>query len=107
MKVDMPDRRPHLSIDMDFQGQTYKVGFGFRGEWVMEVFVDGPKGGSTMECLLDDACILLSKLLQRGESISFVRQSVAPDCAGSVIGAIITEAEKIQGSVLKGDLSCV
>jgi hypothetical protein len=49
-----------LSVGMDDQGRA------------REVFVDGPKQGSDMEAIIDDACVLLSILLQHGESAAEV-----------------------------------
>ena len=62
----LPDRRPNETTDMVYDGTLYAVTVGFQpdtGE-PREIFTHGARVGSSMDAILDDACILLSILLQ-------------------------------------------
>ncbi len=64
----LPDRRPNQTVELIYDGARYEVTVGFHpatGE-AQEVFCHGAKAGSNMDAILDDACILLSLLLQHG-----------------------------------------
>ena len=63
----LPARRPNLTDSFAWGGVRFTVTAGFdeRGA-IREVFADGVKVGSDTEGLLDDACILVSLLLQHG-----------------------------------------
>lgn len=60
-----------------------------------EVFISSPKIGSELESLLQDACVLVSHLLQRGVSLaalarSLSREGISPSApAGSILGLIL------------------
>ena len=63
----LPDRRPNETVDLVFGGMRYAVTVGYRLDGhVGEVFTHGARVGSTMDMLLDDACVALSLLLQYG-----------------------------------------
>ena len=64
----LPNRRPNRTLDVVHDGTTYAVTIGFDPvtDKVREVFTHGAKVGSAMDGILDDACILLSILLQHG-----------------------------------------
>ncbi len=62
----LPDRRPNLTMEFVYLGTLYAVTVGFQpdtGE-PREIFTHGARVGSNMDAILDDACILLSILLQ-------------------------------------------
>ena len=64
----LPHRRPNQTVELVFDGARYEVTIGFHpatGE-AREIFCHGAKAGSNMDAILDDACILLSILLQHG-----------------------------------------
>ena len=64
----LPHRRPNQTAELVFDGTRYAVTMGFHpttGE-AREIFTHGAKVGSSMDGILDDACILLSLLLQHG-----------------------------------------
>ncbi len=63
----LPSRRPNETIDLEINGTLYAVTVGYYPDGrVAEVFTHGAKVGSTMDAILDDACILFSLLLQYG-----------------------------------------
>ena len=90
----LPHRRPSNIIELVHDGHAYTVSVGFdpRNGWVGEVFTDGAKVGSTMDGILDDACIALSLLLQHGAEPSALASSMGRLGDGtspaSIIGAL-------------------
>ena len=90
----LPDRRPSETADLDFNGACYAVTFGYFPDGRPgEVFTGDAKAGSSMEAVLDDACILVSLLLQHGvgpaalaKTMGRLGDGTAP---ASVIGAIV------------------
>ena len=64
----LPNRRANETVEVTHEGRAYAVTLGFdpvTGE-VREIFTHGAKVGSAMDAILDDACILLSIMLQHG-----------------------------------------
>ena len=56
----LPDRRPNETVDLVFGGTRYAVTVGYHPDGRPgELFTHGAKVGSTMDALLDDACIAL------------------------------------------------
>jgi len=112
----LPNRRHHTALSVAWQAGAQQakaeVGIGFDDAGrVFEVFADGQKTGSQMEALLDDACILMSFLLQSGWRIADVaeklkRESVEPTApAPSIIGqiaAIVARFEEDLQAALAG-----
>ncbi len=63
----MPDRRVNETREIIFEGKPYLICVGFdAADRPREVFVDGPKYGSTMQAFIADACIVISIALQHG-----------------------------------------
>lgn len=106
----LPNRRHLRTVTAEWcDGKTrigVELGVGFDGAGrVVEVFADGHKQGSTMEALLDDACILVSFLLQSGWDIAGIaaklrresEESISP--APSIIGHIAQLAEACQAAL--------
>ncbi len=64
----LPNRRPSITAELNYEGRAYAatVGFDPADGWLGEVFAHGAKVGSSMDGILDDACIALSLLLQYG-----------------------------------------
>ncbi len=90
----LPDRRPSETFDLEFDGTRYAVTIGYFPDGRPgEVFTHGAKVGSSLDGLLDDACIVLSILLQHGVEPVQLAPSMGSlgDGRGraSVIGAII------------------
>ncbi len=81
-------------MELIYDGARYEVTVGFHPTTgkVREVFCHGAKAGSNMDGLLDDACILLSLLLQHGLAPAALAASMGRLGEGqqraSVIGAL-------------------
>ena len=74
----LPGRRPNETVELVFNGPPYAVTIGFFLDTgrVGEVFTHGAKVGSAMDAILDDACILISLLLQHGVEPSSLASSM-------------------------------
>ena len=89
----LPGRRPNETFDLEFDGVRCAVTIGFISDGRPgEAFTGNAKVGSSMEAVLDDACILASLLLQHGvepaalaKTMGRLGDGTAP---ASVIGAI-------------------
>ena len=97
----LPSRRPNQTATLVYDGTRYEVTVGFHPTTgkAQEIFCHGAKAGSSMDAILDDACILLSVLVQHGvEPASLVatmgRLGGVGQCA-SIIGAL---AEHLAGA---------
>ena len=91
----LPDRRPSVTTTFVHDCRSYAVTFGFDPNTgrIGEVFTHGAKFGSSMDRILDDACIALSLLLQYGVEPSALASSMGRLGDGkspaSVIGALV------------------
>ena len=90
----LPNRRPNLSIAVEFEGAHYTVTIGYRDDGTpAELFCHGAKSGSAMDRLLDDACVTLSLLLQHGVDPAVLAHSMGrlhnSDVAASIIGTMV------------------
>lgn len=91
-----PDRRRSETHTIFYDGHRYEVSIGYALDGkAIEVFADGPKIGSQVEHLIDDACVWASKLLQWGEDPTELPSSLGrlpsdntPEPPASVLGAI-------------------
>ena len=90
----LPTRRPNQTMDLVYDGTLYAVTVGFQpdtGE-PREIFTHGARVGSNMDGILDDACILLSLLLQHRVEPAALARSMGrlgkDGQAASVIGAL-------------------
>jgi hypothetical protein len=90
----LPDRRPGMTTLLVHNDRSYSVTIGFdvASDRVGEVFTHGAKVGSSMDAILDDACITLSLLLQHGIEPSSLASSMGRLGDGktpaSIIGAL-------------------
>ena len=91
----LPNRRANETVNVTHDGHAYAVTLGFdpaTGE-VREIFSHGAKVGSAMDGILDDACILLSIMLQHGISASSFAGSMGyhglTNEPSSVIGRLV------------------
>ncbi len=95
----LPNRRLCLTRSLDWKMHAWLVGAGFDDLGrVREVFLQGPKAGSEFRMLLDDACVLVSKLLTAGVPIDEIAGWMGRDGddAASPIGAVIGLLKEIQ-----------
>ncbi len=97
----LPNRRANETAELEYEGARYAVTIGFYPDGRPgEVFTAGAKVGSAMEGLLDDACILVSLLLQNGvepaalaKTMGRLGDGTAP---ASVIGAVADLLAELQ-----------
>ena len=69
----LPNRRHAETFDIEYGGKTYQVTVGFFGDGRPgEVFLHGAKTGSDADGLHADIGVLLSRLLQHGDSLGAV-----------------------------------
>lgn len=98
----LPDRRPSANIRVDWltpsAEHTFYVTVGYRPETgeIAEVFYsDGMKSGADLRSMAQDACVLISLLLQHGLTPDEIAKSlaVAPVFGqprpASLIGAVV------------------
>ena len=89
----LPTRRRALVLDLDHQGARYSLGVGFFADGTPgEVFVSGAKTGSDVDGLLADLGVLISRLLQRGDSLEALAAGMGRlgcEAPASLIGAIL------------------
>ncbi|MGJ5029088.1 ribonucleotide reductase [Bradyrhizobium sp. HKCCYLS2038] len=90
----LPNRRPCVTMELVHDCRSYAVTLGFNlitGR-VGEVFTHGAKNGSTMDGILNDACVALSLLLQHGVQPAALAASMGRLGNGnepaSIIGAL-------------------
>lgn len=110
----LPDRRLTITEDILWGDHTWLVGIGFdHAGQAREVFVQGVKTGADFEGLLDDACILMSLLLQSGSAAQDLslhlcreggpaRGGTDAEDAASIIGALAARIHDIEAEVGTG-----
>ena len=78
----LPDRRPNETAELEFEGARYAVTIGFFPDGRPgEAFTGNAKVGSGVEAVLDDACILVSLLLQNGVEPAASARAAMPSTA--------------------------
>lgn len=79
----LPDRRRSTAADADWQGSTFVVQVGFYEDGRPgEVFAKGRCERGQMGAMVDKACILMSRLLQRGCPVSEIVRDATRDADG-------------------------
>ncbi|MEO5375100.1 MAG: ribonucleotide reductase [Alphaproteobacteria bacterium] len=95
MRLRLPNRRPSRTATLVHDGRDYAVTIGFDPATgrVREVFAGDVKSGSSMDGILNDACIALSLLLQHGVVPASLAHSMGRLGDGrapaSIIGALV------------------
>jgi hypothetical protein len=89
----LPERRPAETTEIEHGGMRFAVTVGFYPDGRPgEVFTHGAKTGSTIDGLLDDACVVVSLLIQHGVAPHQLAQSMGrlgDERPASVIGAVV------------------
>lgn len=92
-RLRLPARRLAETTTLAFEGAAFHVTVGFYPDGRPgEVFVHGAKVGSTMDRLLDDACVVVSRLLQHDVAPNELAGSmgrVSNDAPASILGALV------------------
>ncbi len=88
-----------MTVNVQFEGQRYHVTIGYALDGApREVFAHGAKVGSTMDRLLDDACVALSLMLQLNvaprdlHSMGRFEDSSATSIIGALVDLVAEEA---------------
>jgi hypothetical protein len=77
MRERLPDRRDQITLPLAWQDITLILSVGYFPDGRPgEVFVRGLKPGAHLDALLDDAAVLISRLLQHGDSIVEIKKSL-------------------------------
>ena len=95
----LPNRRPCITFEKDFEGQRYTVSYGYEhvhGGPVKEVFINCGKSGSSIETMMRDCATVLSHALQRQATPTELAHSItrnpdANESPASIIGAVIDD----------------
>lgn len=99
----LPDRRMQVVEELTWAGRPWLVGYGFdAGGRVREAFVSGSRTGAELQALVEDACVLVSLLLQCGMPAPelarhLAREGVDPAApAASLIGLIVERTAVVE-----------
>jgi hypothetical protein len=90
----LPNRRMANSLDLEFDGLRFAVTVGIYPDGRPgEVFTHGVKVGSAMDAILDDACVVVSRLLQHRVEPADLARSMGRlgngSSPASIIGAVV------------------
>lgn len=86
------NRRVSMTLQTDLNGHAAAVTIGYdQRERPFEVFVSLEKSKGDLEAIVQDACILASKLMQRGVDIKELSKSIGRH---SVIGHVLHTASE-------------
>lgn len=97
-RIRLPDRRRAFTFELVWRGSELTFSVGLDASWrVREIFADGHKTGTDLESLYDDACIVMSEVLQRGLGIAALaaklrREAVDPQASAASFIACLAEA---------------
>jgi hypothetical protein len=85
----MPDRRLHIALDFEVNGQSYTAGVGlFDDGSVGEVFLTARKYGSAAGVAAGDAAVATSLALQHGCDLATLRRAAIRDPDGKASGVL-------------------
>jgi hypothetical protein len=106
----LPNRRDSRLRQIEWAGREWTVCAGFDATGaIKEVFIDGIKTGAHFDGLMDDACILLSVMLQAGftpeQLVGFLSRETEGDSTrpASPIGAVAELLREIEAEFREGD----
>ena len=99
MRQRLPNRRPNQTIEVEWDGRLWTLSIGYSPEdyTPREVFANGAKIGSGSQAIVDDACVIISLLLQHGISADALKYHLAREGAdprapyASILGLITEE----------------
>lgn len=105
----LPDRRLNVTETCRWGGNEFHLGIGFDHEGhIRECFLDGIKVGSDQAALIDDVCVVISRLLQHGENLEALSRTLSREGrepeAASLIGCMLRlmcQVQKEHGAVAR------
>jgi hypothetical protein len=85
----LPDRRPHISFDLEHLGVWYRVGIGYWPDGAPgELFLSTAKDGSGLDVSVCDASIAVSLALQHGTPLDTIAKALCRDPRGQPSGVV-------------------
>lgn len=86
-RMAIPNRRECETICITWGAHRFHVSAGYHDGGLVEVFyADGMKSGTDLLHMAQDACVLISMLLQHGETIESIGKSLS---GASIVSAIV------------------
>ena len=89
----LPHRRASETATVRHGDRAFDVTFGRRPDGTVgEVFVSGPKAGSSLEAVARDGAVLLSLALQHGMPLEVMRHAITREANGepsTIIGRVL------------------
>lgn len=107
----LPPRRPSQTVVAEWHGHALAVTGGFdpRSGRLAEAFASGPRFGSDLQALVDDACVVISLALQHGATVPELSRSIGTVPAwgeggpverpASVVGAILEALRQMEADL--------
>jgi hypothetical protein len=85
----LPNRRPHVSFDLEHLGVHYRVGVGYWADGQpAELFLSTAKQGSGLDVSVRDASIAVSLALQHGTPLETIARALCRDPRGQASGVL-------------------
>lgn len=95
----LPDRRYTETVDIEFRGARFSVGFGYYDDMrPAEIFITGAKEGSQLATAARDAAVVASVALQHGAPAAVLRHGLSRHDDGSsqtLIGYVLDKLEML------------
>jgi len=94
IRATLPNRRPNRTIRVGWSGHNFHVTVGLdaqTGQPTEMFFSDGMKSGADLLHTVQDACILVSREMQRGIPVGEIGKSMS---ATGIIGALVAAVVK-------------
>jgi len=101
-RATLPTRRPNRTISVEWGNHRFHVTVGLDPDTAAptEVFFsDGMKSGTDLLHTVQDACVMVSMLLQRGETLAGVGKSLSSE---GIIGAVVQAVADDQDTLTAG-----
>jgi hypothetical protein len=100
----LPTRRPSVTETVILaSGERVHITAGFAPDGrILETFLRGGKSGSDRDHLLDDAAVIISRLLQHGDALAAIAAGIGrlPDNApSSMIGVVVDRLLLIESDI--------
>jgi hypothetical protein len=84
-----PQRRPHVSFDVEHEGLRYRCGVGYWPDGhVCELFLSAAKDGSGLDVSARDSSIAVSLALQYGVPLETIARALCRDPRGAASGVL-------------------
>lgn len=107
----LPHRRMQITDAVEWQGSMWMVSVGFGPDGrALEAFAEGNKTGSTLDAVVDDACVMMSLLLQAGYSAQALadhlgREGVDPMAPAASPLGLVAAACAVMETDVGGDIA--